>query len=85
LWLPVVLAAVLIGGGALLLLLSEGNRADATPKVRGAPRVEVSQEVVDYGDVKVNTVVETVFRVHNVGDKPLQILGEPEVEVVQGC
>lgn len=85
-WLPVLLAvALLIGGGLIIGLLTRGGQTTPVPKVRGAPRVEVSQETVDYGDVKVNTPIETVFRVRNVGDQPLQILGEPQVEVVRGC
>ncbi len=56
------------------------------PEIRGAPRVEVlPQEVIDYGDVKLGTTITTTYRVRNVGDKPLAILGEPQVELVQGC
>jgi hypothetical protein len=47
--------------------------------------MEIAQERVDYGDVKVNTPIETIFHIRNVGDQPLQILGEPQVEVVRGC
>ncbi len=85
-WLSALwIIALLIGGGLLVGLLTRTDRTAPAPKVRGAPRVEVSQETVDYGDVKVNTPIETVFRVRNVGDQPLQILGEPQVEVVKGC
>lgn len=59
---------------------------DFKPKVSGAPRVEIVQgEVLDYGKVKLNTVINTVYTVRNVGDKPLLIYGEPRIEVVQGC
>ncbi|MCS7222539.1 MAG: hypothetical protein RML36_14835 [Anaerolineae bacterium] len=85
-WLLVLLAVtLLIGGGLIIGLLARSDQAAPVPKVRGAPRVEVSQETIDYGDVKVNTPIETIFRVRNVGDQPLQILGEPQVEVVEGC
>jgi hypothetical protein len=77
-------AALLVTGGAILLWPRSGQPSVA-PQVTGAPRVAVSQEVVDYGDVKLNTSIETVFRVQNVGDQPLKILGEPQVELVQGC
>jgi len=76
-------ALLLIGGGVLLWQGTASS--EVTPVVTGAPRVFVSQEVVDYGDVKLNTPIETVFRVRNLGDRPLQILGEPQVELVQGC
>ncbi len=56
------------------------------PEVRGAPRVQVlPQEVIDYGDVRLGTTITTTYRVRNVGDRPLMILGEPQVELVQGC
>lgn len=59
--------------------------SDFVPEVTGAPRVAVDQEVVDYGDVKLGTSVTTVFNVRNMGDIPLEILGEPRVELVEGC
>ncbi|HIQ06054.1 MAG TPA: hypothetical protein EYH31_10295 [Anaerolineae bacterium] len=80
-----LVAVLLIGGGALFWSWPTGGEIDVTPQVRGAPRVEVLEEVMDYGDVRVNTPIRTVFRVRNVGDQPLRILGEPQVELVQGC
>ncbi len=60
--------------------------SDFEPEVTGAPRVEVVQdEVVDYGDVKLGTTVTTTYNVRNVGDEPLAILGEPQVELMEGC
>lgn len=77
-------AVVLVGG--VLWLASRANPAsDFVPEVSGAPRVAVAQEVVNYGDVRLNTPLEAVFRVRNVGDQPLYIQGEPQVELVQGC
>ncbi len=85
-WLPLAMAAAavaVIGGGALVA--QNGRQATVIPVVTGAPRVAVDQELVDYGDVKVDTPIETVFRVRNIGDQPLKILGEPQVELVEGC
>lgn len=85
-WLPLAMAVVavaVIGGGALVA--QNSREAEVIPVVTGAPRVAVAQEVVDYGEVKVDTPIETVFRVQNIGDQPLKILGEPEVELVEGC
>ena len=64
---------------------ANGVPASFTPAYTGGPRVEVAQAVFDYGDVRFNTPVETVFRVRNVGDEPLEILGEPQVRLVEGC
>jgi hypothetical protein len=84
-WLALALAIVSIGG-VLLWLVSRGNRsANFTPEVEGAPSVSVSQDRLDYGEVKIDTPVEAVFQVRNVGDQPLTILGEPQLELVEGC
>jgi hypothetical protein len=40
---------------------------------------------VDEGYVRFNVPVRTTFRLSNVGDQPLQILGQPQVELVEGC
>jgi hypothetical protein len=56
------------------------------PEVTGAPAVAVlPQDVIDYGDVKLGTTINTVFKVRNIGDQPLVVLGEPQVELVEGC
>ncbi len=88
-----VVWALLAGAGlilaaALLLLRPQPYQVaeDFVPEVEGAPRVAlVSDEVIDYGDVPLNTTVETVFRFRNTGDQVLQVLGEPTVELVEGC
>jgi hypothetical protein len=82
-WAIAVAGVMLIGAGVLVF---QGNdQADEAPLATGGARVSVSPEIVDYGDVKINTPIETVFYVQNVGDQPLRILGEPEVELVEGC
>ena len=88
----------LIGGAVLIVaaiaLFGRGNNGGGQksfdpnfePTVTGAPRVEVlPQDVVDYGDVKLGSTINTVFQVRNVGDQPLTVSGEPQVELVQGC
>ncbi len=55
-----------------------------TPQASG-PRVVVDHDSIDLGVQPLNRVANAVFRVSDVGDKPLQILGEPTVELVEGC
>lgn len=82
----VVIGTVLTAITALLLTRSsDGIPDDFVPQVEGAPKVAVSEERIDYGDVKLNSTVETVFQVSNVGDETLFVLGEPQVELLQGC
>jgi len=86
-WLvPAVLIAIGAALVALALLVIQGGQQKTTAlQVAGKPSAEIDQTRFDYGDVRVNTPVETVFRVKNVGDQPLTILGEPRVELVEGC
>jgi hypothetical protein len=80
-------------GGALLLIIGgvwlawPGNTTDPNfeSQVTGAPRLVVDQTTIDEGDVKVNTQIRTAYRLQNVGDQPLKILGEPAVELIEGC
>ena len=79
-------------GGALLIVsslvawgVSSSTRPAATPQAADAPRLAVDRTSVDEGYVKFNVPVRTTFRLSNVGDQPLQILGEPKVELVEGC
>jgi len=76
---------VLIPAVAVLVLAWLWLRPEATPTAEGAPRMVLSQELIDHGDVQFNIPVESVFVVRNEGDGLLQILGEPQVELRDGC
>ena len=82
-----VVGALLLATAIVLINQQQqsGPPPGYVPAVTGAPRVAVSEDVIDYGNVRLNTTIETVFRVQNVGDRPLHILGEPQVELIQGC
>lgn len=70
---------------ALFALLSGVFRSPYVPDVTGGPHIEVDQTSIDHGDQRFDTPVESVFRVRNVGDQPLVFLGEPQVELIEGC
>jgi len=76
---------VLIPAGALLLLAVLLFRPDATPSAEGAPRLVVSRELIDHGDVQYDIQVDSVFTVRNEGEEPLKILGRPQVVLADGC
>ncbi len=93
-WMLAGIAGVVVVILAAIVLLSRENDSpdqrafdpNFEPEVAGAPRLEVlPQDVIDYGAVKLGEVVTTVYTVRNVGDRPLTILGEPRVELVEGC
>jgi hypothetical protein len=58
---------------------------NAPTKVTGQPRLSVDRTQVDFGKVPMDKMVKATFIVTNVGDKPLQIIGEPTVKVAKGC
>jgi hypothetical protein len=82
-WLAVAAGTAIIIIAAMLA--GRGGQALSAPDGDGAPRVAVAQEVFDYGDVAIDTPIETVFRISNVGQGTLRILGTPQVELVEGC
>lgn len=80
--------AVIVLVGALFVLMQPRSTVPAgfEPQVIGAPSLMIlSEEVIDHGDVPVNQFVETEFVIQNVGDEDLIILGNPIIEVVEGC
>lgn len=83
--------ALLIGAGVLALalvalaLLPTLQASAYTPEHLGGARAVIDQRVFDYGDVKNNTQVRTVFTLKNVGDETLYFAGPPQVQVVEGC
>jgi hypothetical protein len=90
LWIWVTLGGLLLAVTLFLIfqVTKDGLASQATgftPAVIGRPQVAVSQDKVDYGDVKLGQTITTVFDVRNTGDQNLVILGAPQVEVVEGC
>ena len=49
------------------------------------PRISVGQDRIDYGNVKLNTTVETAVRVRNIGNQILTLEQNPVVELIEGC
>lgn len=84
-----LLPALIVAAAALVLAfvaaLTGGGREAFVPQVTGAPRAEVDQDSIDHGFVRFEQPVESVFRVRNIGDESLTIMGEPRVELLQGC
>ena len=86
------LPQIVIGAGALvvavvglLVATSKGSSNDFVPEYTGGPRIDLAQEVYDYGYVTLNTTITTDVEIGNVGDKPLRITDVPQVQVMEGC
>lgn len=83
--LPVIIVGAIAAILAIIALVT-GNRDEPfEPQVTGVPRAEVDQTSIDHGTVRFEQSVESVFRIRNVGDQPLLILGEPRVQLMEGC
>lgn len=82
-WVAAAVLFLLVGG--IVVWYGLGRRTATPPQVTGTPRLAVDQSTIDEGDVKLGKSIRTAFRLQNVGDQPLQILGEPQVEVIEGC
>lgn len=75
---------ILMFGGALLLatgiILGIQGMGGG-----GTPALAVDQEVIDYGDVKLDTSLTFAVKVTNTGDGTLRFREEPYIEVREGC
>lgn len=81
----IVAGVLLFSIGGIFVWSGLGGKKTVAPQVTGAPSLVVDQTTIDEGDVKLGQTIRSAFRLQNVGDQPLQILGEPQVEVVEGC
>lgn len=85
-WLAFGAAAILLAVAGLFAWEPwSDDQPPATPQVTGGPRLSVDQLVVDEGYLRYDVPVRTTFRLSNVGDQPLEIVGTPQVQLVEGC
>ena len=80
--LPVIALAVgglLLVAGAIYFFIQGGEQGSGTPSL------SVDPQVIDYGDVKLDTPVNFTMTVTNQGDGVLRFKEEPFIQVVEGC
>ncbi len=85
---------VVMGAGALLIIVigflvwrssNASQKASTPPEVTGSARLTVDRDTIDFGKVSLGQTVEAQFKLKDVGDQPLKIVGSPRVELVKGC
>jgi len=82
---------LIIGGAGLILILSAVflrglGRENAGIEGTGAAKIQVDQEIYDYGTVQLGGVpIRTVVQVTNVGGQTLRFTEAPYIEVLEGC
>ncbi len=83
--LPGIIIAVLAVIAAVVAALASGTSEPFVAEVTGAPRAEIEQTTIDHGAQPYGNPVESLFRIRNIGDQPLMIASNPQVETVEGC
>ncbi len=64
---------------------STANQPAVPVTVQGSPRLQVDQELIDFGQVPVGKMVTASFTLSNAGDQPLVFSHPPVPTVVEGC
>ena len=82
---PGVLALAVIVGVATWYLLPRQSPVSDAAQYRGGARLAVDKELIDFGTVRFNKMVDARFRLKNVGDQPLKLAVDRRVEAIEGC
>ena len=83
----IVLAGFVLLAVGLFALWKVGQPAVASVpvEVKGQPSLNVNQDKLDFGDVKLGKTVTASFTLSNVGDQTLEITDKPYIQVLEGC
>jgi hypothetical protein len=84
-WLLLGLAGIALVALAAWLAWRGQAGSVFTPRVSGAPRLQVDREEIDFGDVRLGTPVRAEFKLTNVGSETLRLTEAPYVELKEGC
>lgn len=74
---------IMLGAGGLLLLIAGVLLAGRNSG--GTPVIGVDQEVIDYGDVKLDTPLTFSIAITNTGNGVLRFKEDPYIEIAEGC
>jgi len=74
---------IVVGLGGLLLVIA--GFLLATRESGGRPVIGVDQEVIDYGEVKLDTPLTFSIVVTNKGDGVLRFKEKPYIQIQEGC
>ena len=76
---------IIAAGSAIGITVWKNRAIPDLVTVIGQPRIEVDQELIDFGDVEFDTPKTFALNLTNVGDEPLIFSEKPYVEVREGC
>lgn len=76
--------AVAVGAGTWFFLQKSSSQVVAA-QYTGGPRLAVDKDLIDFGNVRFEKFVTASFRLRNVGDQPLRLTVDRQVEAIEGC
>jgi len=76
---------IFVALGGVLLIVAAVLFANRSGRDGGTPAISVDQEVMDYGEVKLDTPLTFSVVVTNTGDGVLRFKEKPYIEVREGC
>lgn len=83
--LPGLLAVAVVMGAGTWFFLQKSSPQVVAAQYTGGPRLAVDSEFIDFGSVRFEKFVTARFRLRNVGDQPLRLVVDRQVEAVEGC
>lgn len=82
---PGLLGLAVVAALAVWFFVPEKSALSDVAHYQGGPRLAVDKELIDFGTVRFQRMVDARFRLRNVGDQPLRLAINPQVEAIQGC
>ncbi|HSB71771.1 MAG TPA: hypothetical protein VLH58_14010 [Candidatus Methylomirabilis sp.] len=82
---PGALALAVVAGLVTWYLLPRQSPLSDAAQFRGGARLAVDKELIDFGTIRFNKMVDARFLLKNVGDQPLKLAVDQRVEAIEGC
>lgn len=82
---PGGLVLALVVGATTWFIFQNPTPVSSGAQYKGGPRLVVNPELIDFGPVQFERMVTGRFRLRNVGDQPLRLAVDPQVEAIEGC
>lgn len=82
---PGLLAVAVLAGAGTWFFLQKSGPQPAAAQYTGGARLWVDSDFIDFGSVRFEKFVRARFRLRNVGDQPLRLALDRQVEAIEGC
>jgi hypothetical protein len=82
---PGVVGIVILAGVGTWFFFQKASPPVVAAQYTGGPRLWIDSDFIDFGTVRFEKFVTARFRLRNVGDQPLRLASNPQVEVLEGC